>query len=124
MTVSALGAGGYSLLFMKVDSRTSSINDPKPSATETGSNAQLAVNVFNATKTSGLARQRADFLTNRNWTIKTIGNWSGPKVSRSTIFYPEGGRASAMALSAVVVAQVLRAPTQLAADSLTYVIKS
>lgn len=125
LTVCGLGFGGYQLVSMKFDSNSSTQTElPNLPDNGNGSSTSLPVNVYNATKTSGLARERADYLTSRNWTIKTIGNWSGSKISRSTIFYPKGFRAAALELSAVVVAQVVPATPDMATDSLTYVLKS
>ena len=46
--------------------------------------------VLNGTSTAGLARRTADTINAQGWVIATISNWSGQKVDKTTVFYPEG----------------------------------
>lgn len=89
--------------------------------TETA-NGFLPVTVLNGSKVPGLARKTASQLELDNWTIRSIGNWSGAKLKQSTIFYPKDAKDSATALAKVVQANVEPASNELAQTALTYVI--
>ena len=85
-------------------------------------NGYLPVTVLNASKVPGLARKTASQLEMNNWTIRSIGNWSGKSVQASVVYYPEGAKESATALAKEVSAKVFPAPSDLAQTTLTYVI--
>jgi hypothetical protein len=61
-----------------------------PSAQATAATEQLSVQVFNGTSTAGLARRTADQIEAEGWVIAAVSNWSGAKVTRTTVYYPEG----------------------------------
>ncbi|MCB2177273.1 MAG: LytR C-terminal domain-containing protein [Actinomycetales bacterium] len=62
-----------------------------PSPTETPTpepDLATAVQVENATKTSGLAGGARDTLKAAGFTDVSIGNWTGPSVGTTVVFYP------------------------------------
>ncbi len=78
-------------------SPSESATSPSESATETPTPTQTptpepdlagAVRVENATKTSGLAGGARDTLQAAGFTDVSIGNWSGPSVGTTVVFYP------------------------------------
>jgi LytR cell envelope-related transcriptional attenuator len=87
-----------------------------------GTNGYLPVNVFNGSQVPGLARTTADTLQRQNWTINTIGNWSGATIDQSTVFYPAGNKASAVALAALLQVQVKPAENSMSQSELTYIV--
>jgi len=85
-------------------------------------NGYLPVNVFNGSEVPGLARKAASHLQETNWTVNTIGNWSGPKVAQSTVFYPIGAKDSALALATQLGVQLKGTTSTMSQTELTYVI--
>jgi hypothetical protein len=72
------------------DSQTESPSE-SPSATETPTpepDLATAVSVENATNTSGLAGGARDTLTAGGFTDVSVGNWTGPSVGTTVVFYP------------------------------------
>ena len=63
---------------------------------------RLPVLVYNGTTTPGLAKKVGEELHNKDWVIQGIDNWTGQPVTETTIFYPDGGQASAEELAAQV----------------------
>lgn len=78
-------------------SPSESATSPSESATQTPTQTKnptpepdlsSAVQVENATKTSGLAGGARDTLKAAGFTDVSIGNWSGPSVAATVVFYP------------------------------------
>ena len=125
LTVSSLAVVGLSLLNVSSGSSvvtSTSSQAPTPVATSVTGNGYLPVSVFNGSTIAGLARKRASKLEELNWTVATIGNWTGPKVKQSTLFYPANAKDSALALAAQINVRLESAPTSLSQTELTYVI--
>ena len=124
LTVSGLSIMGLSLWNMGSASSASATSTNSVSTTEDmlTANGYLPVNVFNASDVPGLARKAASKLQEQNWTVNTIGNWSGAKVKESTIFYPADAKDSAAALAAQVKVGYKPAASSMSQSELTYVI--
>ena len=122
-TVSGLSVMGLSLWNMKTTSAAPSTDQtPTTDSSPVTANGYLPVNVFNSSAVPGLARKMATTLEEQNWTVKTIGNWSGEKVKQSTVFYPSDGKDSGVALAAQLGAQLKIATSSMSQTELTYVI--
>lgn len=119
LTVGLLFGGGLTLAKLRPVATDSTTSQPTPSTNPT---ARLAVNVFNGTPTAGLARQVSGVLASRGWEISQIGNWTGEKISATTVYYPAGFDQAAEALAAETSAVTQPAPTKLSQTTLTLVI--
>ena len=73
-----------------------------PSTSVTAPAEQLSVQVFNGTSTAGLARRTADKIQAEGWVIAAVSNWSGQKVTQTTVYYPEGYADQAAQLAELV----------------------
>ena len=83
-TVLALTFVGLKLMNLK-----SHAGSPVVMATESGKAVEtLSVLVLNGTSTSGLARVTADEISKKGWVIRTVGNYTGPQLKKTTVFYP------------------------------------
>ena len=85
-------------------SPTTPTPSPSASASTTPSAAPTSapkreVEVLNGTSTPGLAATYATKVRRAGWTVARVGNWSGAKVTATTIFYPAGFKASAQRLA-------------------------
>jgi len=119
-TVVVLVSVGYGLFSLKPSSSHSAT--PHATVTKNGIAVMPEVIVLNASSTAGLARKRAEELKLQNWTISTIGNWSGPKLTMSTVYYPQGNLAAAKKLAKTFGGVVAHADSTMSTNSLTYVI--
>jgi len=121
LTVGLLFGGGLILTKLRTSppATNTSGKQPNPSAVPT---AQPAVNVFNATPTAGLAHQVSEVLVTRGWEISQVGNWSGPALKQSTIFYPAGYAKAADALAGETSAVAKPALASMSQTSLTLVL--
>jgi len=121
LTVGVLLGGGLLLAQLRPPTtQTNSSGDQiTPSAKPT---IRPSVNVFNATPTSGLARQVSEVLVTRGWEISQVGNWSGPTMKQTTIFYPTEFAQAADALAGETSAVVEPATTEMSQNSLTLVL--
>ena len=76
---------------------------PEPSATRPTSATDdvraVEVVVLNQTPVRGLAASAADQLRRRGWQVPSVGNFRG-SVSATTVYYPRGRRAAALAAAA------------------------
>ena len=130
VTVSFLGLGGFSLLSLTPNksvsaqspSGSASIDTPNASDSQEPSVAARAVVVLNASSVTGLASKYAKELEIQSWTIERIGNWTGQKMTKSTIYYPADQKASALELSAVLGVQIVPAKLAMSKTALTFVI--
>lgn len=125
LTVSGLSVMGLSLWRMggtSSASNSSTNTAPTADSSPVTANGYLPVNVFNGSEVPGLARKTASTLQEKNWTVNTIGNWSGAKVKQSTIFYPADAKDSATALAAELKVQYKPAASSMSQSELTYVI--
>ena len=92
-------------------------------ATESGKPVEtLPVLVLNGTTTSGLARATADTISKNGWVIRTIGNYSGPKLTKSMVFYPPEYKDIAQRLADEVGASIAPADTTMTTRALTLVV--
>jgi len=125
LTVAGLSVMGMALWNMgdasSITTGPAATGSSSPSAPAT-TNGYLPVNVFNSSDISGLARKTASQLQEQNWTVKTIGNWSGITVQQSTVFYPADEKDSAVALAAELRVQMKVATSSMSQSELTYVI--
>ena len=121
LTVGVLLGGGLLLAQLRppVTQTNSSGNQASPSANPT---VRPSVNVFNATPTAGLARQVSEVLVTRGWEISQVGNWSGPTMKQTTIFYPTENAQAADDLADETSAVVEPATTDMSQNSLTLVL--
>lgn len=83
---------------------------------------QLSVQVFNGTSTAGLARRTADTINAQGWVIASVSNWNGQKLTKTTVFYPEGYRDQAARLAELVSGKAEPADTLLPQNVLTLVV--
>ena len=121
LTVGLLFGGGLILTKLRTSPPAKNTSDNQPTASAVPT-AQPAVNVFNATPTAGLARQVSEVLVTRGWEISQIGNWSGPALKESTIFYPVGFAKAANDLAGETSAVVKPALANMGQTSLTLVL--
>ncbi len=129
-TISILGLGGYSLLNLSPNKAvatgtpqiTSTQNPVDDTNGQEPSVAARAVVVLNASSVTGLASKYAKELEIQSWTIERIGNWTGQKMTKSTIYYPADQKASALELSAVLGVRIVPAKLAMSKTALTFVI--
>jgi hypothetical protein len=57
------------------------------------------VDVLNGSTVTGLAQSSAAEVRAAGWTVGEVGNWRRTTVAATTIYYPDGDRASAQRLS-------------------------
>lgn len=129
-TISILGLGGYSLLNLSPN-KVLATGTPQITSTQNpvdDTNGQepsvdvRAVAVLNASSVTGLASKYAKELEIQSWTIERIGNWTGQKMTKSTIYYPVDQKASALELSAVLGVRIVPAKLAMSKTALTFVI--
>ena len=117
-TVSGLAFFGMQLLNLKPQAAS-----PVIVATESGKPVEsLAVLVLNGTSKSGLARTTADEISKKGWTIKTVGNYSGPKLKKTTVYYPVGYKEIAKNLAADAGGKIAKANSAMSQNALTLVV--
>ena len=117
-TVSGLAFFGTKLLNLKASSDPSVIV-----ATESGKPVEsLSVLVLNGTAKSGLARVTADEISKKGWTIKTVGNYTGPKLKKTTVYYPAGYKEIAKNLAADTSGKIAKADATMSQNALTLVV--
>ncbi len=117
-TVSGLAFFGTKLLNLKAGP-----SSPVIVATESGKPVEsLAVLVLNGTTKSGLARVTADEISKKGWTIKTVGNYTGPKLKKTTIYYPAGYKDIAKNLAADAGGKIAKADASMSQSALTLVV--
>lgn len=86
---SSTPAGSTSAASPSDSASESATETPSPTETPTPEpDLTSAVQVENATKTSGLAGGARDTLKAAGFTDVSIGNWTGPSVGTSVVFYP------------------------------------
>ncbi|MGY4100150.1 LytR C-terminal domain-containing protein [Nocardia sp. R16R-3T] len=76
----------------------------KPSSTTTGGatpNRGVPVHVLNNSTVAGLAARTASALTANGWTVAEVGNYPGPNLSNTTVFYGNnpGEKEAALAIA-------------------------
>ncbi len=119
-TVLIMGTVGYGLFSLKPSDSAS--QKPQVSQSTDGKVTIPEVIVLNASSTPGLARKRAEELKLQNWTISTIGNWTGAPLDKTTVYFPSGTEESAAKLAKVFSADVAPADSSMSDRSLTLVI--
>ena len=121
LTVGLLFGGGLSLAKLRPSATATDAtgNQPNPSAIPT---VRPAVNVFNGTPTSGLARQVSEVLVSRGWEISQVGNWAGKPLKKTTIYFPAGYSAAADVLANETSAVVSPAAPNMSQSTLTLVL--
>jgi len=119
-TVLILGYAGHALFSLKPS--TPSSQTPQTTQSPDAKATVPEVIVLNASSTPGLARKRAEELKLQNWTISTIGNWSGAPLDITTVYYPAGTEESAAKLAKIFGADVAPADSSMSDTSLTLVI--
>ena len=127
-TVGLLAGGGTLLLKLKSGSpasttTTTSTGDsfvPDPNASVPA--MYMHVQVLNGTTTAGLARKTADSVASQGWVIATIGNYSGAKLEKSVVYYPEGFEKQAEMLAELAQADTAPATADLSKKYLTLVV--
>ena len=130
-TVVLLGGIGWQLAGIKPKTNAEPTTSASPLTSESAPEAtpatttapeQLTVQVLNGTSTAGLARRTADTINAEGWVIATISNWSGPKVDKTTVFYPEGYEDQAASLAGLVDGDTKPADTLLPQNMMTLVV--
>lgn len=117
-TVSLLTFFGLRLMSLKPRAAS-----PIVVATESGKPVDtLSVLVLNGTTTSGLARTTADEISKKGWVIRTVGNYTGPKLKKTTVFYPTEYKAIAQHLADDVGAKIAPAEATMPTRALTLVV--
>ncbi len=71
---------------------------PKPKPEPKVSRNDIKVNVLNATRTTGLARQVAARITRKGWDVGSVGNWR-TGAAQTAVHYPEGHKDEARLLA-------------------------
>lgn len=72
-----------------------------PTAAPTATNTpRLALDVLNDSRVTGLAARAASTFRAGGWDVASTGNFHGPDVPETTIFYPDGDKAAAERLAA------------------------
>jgi len=122
LTVSGLSVMGLSLWHIGSTASGTSTTATTSTTSVVTANGYLPVNVFNGSNVPGLARKAASKLEEKNWTVNTIGNWTGAKLKTSTIFYPADAKDSATALAAQLKVDFKPAASSMSQSELTYVI--
>ena len=129
-TVVGLAGVGWKLagIAPRTAAQPSDSAEPTPAVTgaatpsATAAPDQLSVQVLNGTSTAGLARRTADTINAQGWVIAAVSNWSGQKVTQTTVFYPEGYEEQAASLAGLVDGQTKPADTLLPQNLLTLVV--
>ena len=85
-------------------------------------NGRLPVIVLNGTETAGLAKSMSDELHDADWVIDELGNWDGPPLLETTIFYPADGLSSAEELATQTGGILVEATPEMSQTALTLVI--
>ena len=129
-TVVGLAGVGYSLMAMKTGGTATTASGgttsdggdfvPDPEATEI--TMYMHVQVLNGTTTAGLARKTADSIAAQGWIISSIGNYSGTKLDKSMVYYPQGFEKQAALLAELVQADTAPADTSMSTKVLTLVV--
>jgi hypothetical protein len=83
---------------------------------------RLPVIVFNGTETAGLAKSMSDELAIADWVVEETGNWTGERVTQTTIFYPADGLSSAEELATQTGGILVEASPEMSKTALTLVI--
>lgn len=89
---------------------------PMPSGSETVIGERLPVIVLNGTETAGLAKKVGDNLNFEDWVIQEVGNWTGPAIDQTTVYYPAGAEGIAQELAASQFVKGVIAPADAAFD--------
>jgi len=121
LTVGLLFGGGLTLAQLRPPATASNSDGSQPNPS-TKPTARPTVYIFNATPTAGLARQVSEVLGTRGWEISQIGNWSGPVLKETTIYYPDGYAQAAEILAGETSAVVKPALESMSQTSLTLVL--
>jgi len=121
LTVGLLTFTGLSMARLRPSNAGTPATDSAPQAS-TKPTVRPAVDVFNGTVTSGLARQVSGVLATRGWQIEKVGNWSGKQLSQSTVYYPVGGIDAAQVLARETSAVIAPTLPNLNQSTLTLVI--
>jgi hypothetical protein len=90
----------------------------KPTTTPKPTTApKLPVAVRNGTTIRGLAAAFAVQVRGAGWTVTSIGNWTGARVSITTIYYPAGKKSSAQRLAQELSGSQVIAPAPAGSSS-------
>jgi hypothetical protein len=117
-TVLLLAFAGLKLMSLKPSS-----SSPVVMATESGKPVEtLSVLVLNGTNKSGLARTTADEIAKKGWVIRTVGNYTGPKLKKTTVFYPSEYKGIAENLASDTGAAIAPAQSTMPTRALTLVV--
>ena len=71
---------------------------PKPKPEPKVSRNDIKVNVLNATRTTGLAKQVAARIERKGWDVGAVGNWR-TGAARTAVHFPEGHKDEAQLLA-------------------------
>jgi len=79
-----------------------------------------ALDVLNDSRITGLAARASATFRAAGWNVATVGNFRGPDVPETTVFYPDGERAAADRLAAAFgIDRVRLATSELSSANLT-----
>ncbi|MGW4768067.1 LytR C-terminal domain-containing protein [Nocardia sp. NPDC004278] len=80
---------------------TSSTTTPTTTPSTTTANRAVPVRVLNNSTVPGLAARTANELTTNGWTVAEVGNYPGPNISNTTVYYGNspGEKEAALAIA-------------------------
>ncbi|MEU0501432.1 LytR C-terminal domain-containing protein [Nocardia sp. NPDC005998] len=80
---------------------TSSTTTPTTTPSTTTANRAVPVRVLNNSTVAGLAGRTANELTANGWTVAEVGNYPGPNISNTTVYYGNspGEKEAALAIA-------------------------
>ncbi|WP_433730572.1 LytR C-terminal domain-containing protein [Nocardia sp. CA-129566] len=80
---------------------TSSTTTPTTTASTTTANRAVPVHVLNNSTVAGLAARTASELTANGWTVAEVGNYPGPNITNTTVYYGNspGEKEAALAIA-------------------------
>ena len=114
---------GLAFVGLKLMNLKPSAGSPVVIATESGKPVEtLSVLVLNGTSKSGLARTTADEIAKKGWVIRTVGNYTGPKLKKTTVFYPAEYKDIAEHLAGDAGAEISPAQATMPTRALTLVV--